>query len=203
MIQLFHAPDSRSSRLIWLLEELGAAYELVYCDIKRISGRGAPDPRNPHPEKRVPALLVDGTLVTEQAAIALYLTDLHPSALGAPVGSPERAAYLSWLAFYAGEVDPAYSVGSLYGEQLHAASVRDRTRVTGRVAAALERGPYLLGDHMTAADILVSGPFEWDGGLRESQPRILAWLARLAERPGAKAAAAKDAPPAAGETAQS
>ena len=59
MLSLFHAPDSRSSRFIWLLEELGVEHEIVYCDIPRRSGRGAPDPRNPHPEKRVPALVHD------------------------------------------------------------------------------------------------------------------------------------------------
>lgn len=75
MLKLFHNPDSRSSRFIWLLEELGIDYELNYTDIPRWSGKGAPDPANPHPDKRVPALLHDGQLVTESAAIALYLTD--------------------------------------------------------------------------------------------------------------------------------
>lgn len=115
MLTLHHNPDSRSSRFIWLLEELGAPYTLVYSTIKRLSGAGQPDAMNPHPDKRVPALVHDGQLVTEQAAIALYLTDLFPkSSLGAPAGSPERGAYLSWLAFYAGEIDVDYNMRSIY-----------------------------------------------------------------------------------------
>ena len=78
MLSLYHSPDSRSSRFIWLLEELGADYQLVYCSIMRGTGVGERDPANPHPDKRVPALVHDGALVTESAAIALYLTDLMP-----------------------------------------------------------------------------------------------------------------------------
>jgi glutathione S-transferase len=196
MLSLFHAPDSRSSRFIWLLDELGVPFEIVYCDIRRRSGRGAPDPQNPHPEKRVPALLHDGELVTEQAAIALYLTDSFPApGLGVPAGAPGRAAYLSWLAFYAGEVDPVYATRSLYGDRLDPMTERDQRRVVERVSAALNRGPYLLGDQISAADILVSGPFEWDPDLAPGNVVIAEWLERLAARPAARRALAQDAPP--------
>lgn len=80
MLTLFHSLQSRSSRMIWLLEELGADYELRYVDIPRMDGSGRPAPANPHPDKKVPALAHDGALVTESAAICLYLTDLHPEA---------------------------------------------------------------------------------------------------------------------------
>jgi len=193
MITLFHSPDSRSSRFIWLLEELGIDYELVYCDIPRRSGRGAPDPRNPHPDKRVPALSHGGQVVTEQAAIALYLTDAFPAAgLGVAVNAPERGAYLTWLAFYAGEVDAAYATRALYGDRLDPASVRAQERVVGRVRAALARGPYLLGERFTAADILVSGPFEWDAAVAPVDGDIRDWLQRLAVRPAAQRATARD-----------
>lgn len=193
MLTLYHAPNSRSSRFIWLLEELGVAHEVVYCDIARRSGRGAPDPRNPHPERRVPALLHDGQLITEQAAIALYLTDAFPAAgLGAAMGEPLRGAYLSWLAFYAGEVDPTYNARVLYGDRLDAMTTRDHDRVKARVMAALEAGPYLLGAEFSAADILVSGPFEWEATSEPAEPRIQAWLSRLSQRPAAQRAAARD-----------
>lgn len=198
MLLLYHSPDSRSSRFIWLLEELGVEHEIVYCDIRRRSGRGAPDPRNPHPDKRVPALSHDGQLVTEQAAIALYLTDTFPAAgLGVPIGMAGRAAYLSWLAFYAGEVDPVYNARSLYGDRLDPMTERDHQRVVERVSAALALGPYLLGDRISAADILVSAPFEWDPGLSLANGAIRDWLARLAARPAAQLSVARDMPPAA------
>jgi glutathione S-transferase len=196
MLTLFHAPNSRSFRFIWLLEEIGATYDIVYCNIRRRNGRGAPDARNPHPEKRVPALRHDGQVITEQAAIALYLTDFFPQAgLGAPLGSASRGAYLSWLAFHAGEADPAYVARSLYGERLDPMTMRDHHRVVERVSRALGHGPYLLGEQITAADILVSGPFEWDPEFAPQNRAIDAWLSRLAARPAAKRAAEKDADP--------
>ena len=94
MLTLFHAPWSRSGRIVWLLEEIGADYDIRYVDIFRaMTQSGARDPANLHPDGKVPALLHDDVLVTESAAVALYLTDLFPEAgLGAPVGSAERGA---------------------------------------------------------------------------------------------------------------
>jgi glutathione S-transferase len=192
MITLYHAPNSRSSRFIWLLEEIGRRYEIVYCSIVRRAG-GTADPNNAHPEKRVPALVHDGQLVTEQAAIALYLTDTFPEAgLGVTIGQKRRAAYLTWLAFYAGEVDPVYNTRWLYGDRLDRITLRDHTRVIDRVAGALASGPYLLGQQFSAADILVSGPFEGDHALVSDNARIQAWLERLRAKPAAQRAAAKD-----------
>ena len=196
MLSLYHSPDSRSSRFIWLLEELGAEFELIYCNIKRRSGRGEADPKNPHPDKRVPALLHDGQLVTESAAIALYLTDTFPAAgIGIPPGAPMRAAYLTWLAFYAGEADPAYTVRSLYEGRLDAMTERNHQRVVARVSSALKQGPYLLGDQFGAADILMSGPFEWDREFAPANVEIEEWLARITARPAARRAAGRDEPP--------
>lgn len=91
MLTLFHAPKSRSSRIIWLLEELGATYQLRLTTIPRMDGTGASDPGNPHPDKKVPALQHDDALITESAAIVLYLTDLLPAnGLGPRVGDAQR-----------------------------------------------------------------------------------------------------------------
>src|SRR5271170_47399 len=192
MLTLYHSPDSRSSRFIWLLEELGVQYQIVYCSIARRAG-GVADPNNAHPEKRVPALVHDGQLVTEQAAIAQYLTDVFPQAgLGVSIGQARRAEYLVWLAFYAGEVDPVYITRWLYGDRLDPITLRDQARVVARVTNALTHGSYLLGQNISAADILVSGPFEWDAALAGDNARIQDWLVRLNARPAAKRAAAKD-----------
>ncbi|MGY3441254.1 glutathione S-transferase family protein [Bradyrhizobium sp. USDA 4473] len=170
MLKLFHAPDSRSSRFIWLLEELGADYELVYCAIKRRSGIGTRDPSNPHPEGRVPALLHGNRLVTEQLGIALYLLELFPdSELGVPPGSDERGAFLSWLGFWASEADPAYNARMFYADRLDPTTERDSARVTARVANTLSRSPYLMGHRFTAVDLFTSGPFEWDPELADQK----------------------------------
>src|SRR2546430_17250591 len=108
MLTLYHAPKSRSSRIVWLLEELAAPYTLRIADIPRMDGTGAPDPANPHPDKKVPALVDDGVLITESIAIVQYLTDQFPAAgLGPRIGDPHRGPYLSWLAHYAGGLEPA------------------------------------------------------------------------------------------------
>src|SRR3954466_14009589 len=79
MITLYHAPQSRSSRIIWLLEELGVPYEIRPVSIFRpMTGEGVPDSANPHPDKRVPAIEHDGALVAESVAILQYLTDAFP-----------------------------------------------------------------------------------------------------------------------------
>src|SRR5690606_29280022 len=80
MIVLYHAPRSRSSRFIWLLEELGAPYRIEPVSIRRGDGSGALDTKNPHPHGKVPVVVHDGATIFESIAIALYLTDAFPDA---------------------------------------------------------------------------------------------------------------------------
>ncbi len=197
MLTLFHAPQSRSGRILWLLEEIGAPYEIEYVGIFRaLSGTGAPDPANPHPDGKVPALLHDGALVTESAAIALYLTDLFPKAgLGAPVGSPERAAYLTWLAWTAGEMEPAYW-SRIKGETDADPVARARyDAANARILAALEHGPYLMGHRFTAVDVMVGSAMLWGREFGPHSAALDSWLARISERPGNLLAAARDGTP--------
>ena len=108
MLTLFHAPNSRSGSITWLLEELGVPYETKLVNIRRSDGSGARDAANPHPHGKVPCLQHDGQRIFEIAAIMLYLTDLFPDArLGPRVGDPKRGEYLSWLAYRPGVLEPA------------------------------------------------------------------------------------------------
>ena len=110
MITLYHHPRTRSSRFIFLLEELGAPYEIHrIAKLRRPDGTGGVDPENPHPHGKSPALKDGDTLVLESTAIALYLTDKFPqNGLGPVVGDPKRGAYVTWLAYYAGVMEPAW-----------------------------------------------------------------------------------------------
>jgi glutathione S-transferase len=81
-----------------------------------------------------------------------------------------------------------------YADRLDATTERDSSRVTARVAGALAKSPYLMGERFTAIDLFTSGPFEWDPGLVDENPAITAWLGRLATRPAALQAAALDRP---------
>lgn len=193
MLTLYHSPDSRSSRFIWLLEELGADYQLVYCTIARRSGAGAPDPANPHPDKRVPALVHDGALITESTAIALYLTDLMPDkGLGPVPREPSRGAYLSWLAYYAGEMEPAFAAKISGQTKTDRFAAKAFGRVIERVDSALKPGEYLLGERFSAADILVASIFQWYGDFASPCAERDAWLEKLTARPAAKRAMEKD-----------
>src|ERR1700722_10676933 len=108
MITLFHRPKTRSSRFIFLLEELGTPYEIKLVNTLTRDGTGAVDPANPHPHGKVPTISDDGEIVFESPAIALYLTDKYPkNRLGPAVGEAGRGAYLSWLAYYTCMLEPA------------------------------------------------------------------------------------------------
>ena len=109
MITLFHHPRSRSTRFIFLLEELEAPYQIQLVTMRRSDGTGAVDLANPHPHGKVPAISDDGVVVFESPAIALYLTDRFPkNQLGPLAGQPDRGAYLSWLSYYTGVLEPAF-----------------------------------------------------------------------------------------------
>ena len=96
MLKFYHAPWSRSSGMLWLLEELGVDYDLILPDI-RAEGGAPEDYRAVQPNKKVPAIDHDGTIVTERAAITIYLADVFTEAGLAPaIGDPARAKYLTW-----------------------------------------------------------------------------------------------------------
>lgn len=194
MLTLFHAPQSRSGRIVWLMEEIGAPYEIEYVDIFRaMTGTGARDRANLHPDGKVPALLHDGALVTESAAIALYLTDLFPEAdLGAPVGSPERAAYVTWLAWTAGEMEPAYW-GKISGQTEGDPLAQKRyDAVNARILTALEHGPYLMGHRFTAVDVMIGSAMAWGRDFGPKSEMMDAWLKRISARAANLSAVAKD-----------
>ncbi|KQY85889.1 glutathione S-transferase family protein [Brevundimonas sp. Root1423] len=194
MLTLFHAPQSRSGRIVWLLEEIGADYDIRYVDIFRaMTLTGGRDPANLHPDGKVPALLHDGALVTESAAIALYLTDLHPEAdLGAPVGSPDRAAYVTWLAWTAGEMEPAFwSKISGAAETDPNAKARYDAAIA-RLMTALATGPYLMGDRFTAVDVMIASALAWGREYVPESELVDAYLERVLNRPANARAMAKD-----------
>lgn len=194
MLTLFHAPQSRSGRIVWLLEEIGADYDIRYVDIFRaMTLTGARDPANLHPDGKVPALLHDRTLVTESAAIALYLTDLHPETeLGAPVGSPERAAYVTWLAWTAGEMEPAFwsKISGAAEADLNARARYDAA--IARLMTALATGPYLMGERFTAVDVMIASALAWGREYVPESALVDAYLERALNRPANARAAGKD-----------
>ena len=196
MLKLYHSPQTRSSRMVWLLEEIAEPYEIEYLDI-RAEG-GVPESyRAVHPLKKVPALQHDGETVTESAAICLYLSDAFPKAgLGPRVGEKGRGAYLSWLAFYAGVIEPAAMVKAVgaSGFSPLSAAWGDPDTAIAHLDRTLKAGPYVLGETFTTVDVLVGSAFQWAGRLLPSGPAVDAYKERLFSRPAFQRSLAKDAP---------
>jgi glutathione S-transferase len=195
MLTLYHAPQSRSSRIVWLLEELGADYALKITTIPRLDGTGAPDPANPHPDKKVPALVDDGVLITESIAIVQYLTDKFRAAdLGPAVGDAKRGPYLSWLAYYAGVIEPVVNLefAGLADNAAMQRTFRDRAAMDRHILSGLEPGPYLLGEKFSGADVLIASMGHFARQMLPAGAVVDAYLERCNRRPALARAGAKD-----------
>ncbi len=196
-VTLFHAPNSRSAGVRILIEELHAEHELHTLDLTRQQQR-EPAYLAVNPMGKVPALLHDGALVTEQAAVYQYLAELYPEqGLVPPVGDPLRGAFLRWMVFYGSCFEPAMTDKALKREpcQPSWSPYGDFDSVVNLVQRQLEAGPWLLGERLTVADFL------WGNALADmlafqmmpATPVIEAYAARLRSRPAAKRALALDA----------
>lgn len=196
MLTLFHAPKSRSSRFIWLLEELEIPYSLKVVTIRRGDGSGTLDPANPHPHGKVPVIVDGATIVFESPAIALYLTDAFPAKrLGPVIGDPARGAYLSWLAYYGDVMEPAFMSKFMNTPVPRGTAgwvVMDEAMAY--VIQTLTARPFLAGEAFSAVDILFGSTFALFGTspLLPKSPVIDAYVKRCVERPAYARAAAKD-----------
>src|SRR5262245_47756586 len=163
MLTLYHAPRSRGIRTLWLLEALGAPYDLNTVHIRRGDGSGARDQADPHPHGKVPALVHDGRLIYETSAIALYLTDLFPQAdLGPKIGDADRGDYLSWLAYYGGVFEPALTATFLKIQHIYGTFAwAPFEEVLDHLGRTLAARPYLLGGKFSAADIVYGGSMQF------------------------------------------
>lgn len=160
MITLFHHAKTRSTRFIFLLEELEAPYQIKIVTTRTRDG-GAVDPANPHPHGKVPAISDDGVIVFESPAIALYLTDKFPkNRLGPLAGEAGRGAYLSWLSYYSGVLEPAFMSKFMNTEVPRGtAGWVPVEEAMAAVINALSPGPYFLGEQFSAADVLYGTTF--------------------------------------------
>jgi glutathione S-transferase len=189
MLTLYFSPKSRASRMLALVHEMDLQdrIRLEHVEIQRNDGSGHPDKANPHPDKKVPALRDGDTLITESLAIALYLTDMFPEAgLGPVVGDPLRGPYLTWLAYYPGVIEPVYNahVAGVGDHPVFRASFRGVPEVEARLIDTFADGrPYLLGDSLSAADLLVQSPFMWFPDGAPDDAKVKAWIDRVAARP--------------------
>jgi glutathione S-transferase len=199
-VTLYHSPNTRSSATVILLEELAAPYELRVLNMK------AGEQRQPaylaiNPMGKVPAITHGDALITEQVAIFIYLADLFPKTqLAPPIGDRLRGPYLRWLVFYAACFEPAVTDRALKREPgpPSMSPYGDFDTVLRTLVAQLARGPYMLGERFSAADVLWGTALTWMTGFKlvENLPQIAGYVERFNARPAVARARAKDAAPA-------
>jgi glutathione S-transferase len=199
MITLFHYPQTRSSRFIFLLEELGAPYQIEQVKtLASADGKISGDPGNPHPHGKVPVIRDEetGEVVYESPAIALYLTDKFPKAgLGPTVGQPGRGAYLSWLVYYGSVMEPAFmskfTNTPVPRPQAGWVPVEEAME---HVIGALSKHKWMLGESFSAVDILYGTTFAMFGKspMMPKSEVIDLYVKHVTERPALARAQAKD-----------
>ncbi len=203
MIIVHHLNESRSQRILWLLEELGAAYEIRQYERDKTTRLAPPELAAVHPLGKSP-LITDGDItVHESGAIIDYLVRrygeerLQPNRL-----SKEYEQYVQWLHYAEGSAMLPLML-KMYVARLGNAGAPLQPRIDGEIAnhlgyvnAALAGRAYLLGDVFTAADVQMSFVGEVAGsfGLRGGYPNLDAWVQRLHDRPAFQQAMQKGGP---------
>lgn len=207
MIVVNHLNNSRSQRVLWLLEELGAEYEIRKYQRDPKTMLAPPELKQVHPLGKSPVITDQGLTIAESGAIIEYLVERYGGGrLVPPAGSPERLRYTYWLHFAEGSAQPFLLLKLIFGRVATAPMpffVRPVAKaISGRaissfiqpnidrqldyMEAELGKSPWFAGSEFTAADVQMSFPLEaatMRGGLDERRPRLMAFLKRIHERP--------------------
>jgi glutathione S-transferase len=180
-----------------MLEEIGEPYDIELLSLTE-GDQQKPDYLAVNPMGKVPALRHGDTVITEVAAICTYLADEFPKAnLSIPIGTPRRGTYLKWLFFGPGCFESAViDRAAPRKEEARRAMLGygDFDTTMNVVAKAVEKGPYLMGEQFTAADVVIGSNVRWGTifKLVPERPEFAAYAARLAARPAVERAKAKD-----------
>jgi glutathione S-transferase len=196
-VTLFHSPNTRSTGALTLLEELGADYKLHVLN-QKIGEQRMPEYLAINPMGKVPAVMHNGALITEQVAVYLYLADLYADkGLAPPIGDPLRGPYLRWMVYYGSCFEPAVVDKAQKREPAPQgmSPYGDFDTMLKTLTNQLGKGPYILGEKFSAADVLWGSALTWITmfGLVEATPVIKVYVERANARPAVARARAKDA----------
>jgi len=187
MIQLYWSPRSRSFSSLWLLEEAGLPYERVLTDITS-GAQKKPEFLQVNPMGKVPALRDGEAVLGEAAAICAYIADRYPETKLAPAASdPRRARYLQWLFFGPSCIEPALiQIFTKLDVPSSTAAWGSAKQVFDVLDSALAKGPWIIGEEFSAADIVIGSGLNF--AIRAfkmvpSRPSFDAYLQRCTERP--------------------
>ena len=217
MIIVHHLNNSRSQRVLWLLEELGLPYEIKHYQREK-SGLAPKSLEAVHPLGKSPVISEDGATVAESGAILEYLVERHGNGrLAPPLGTPERLRYAYWMHYAEGSAMPPLLMKLVF-DRLEtspmpffvkpiakgiAAKVKSAfitpniTRHLDFMEASLKDGPWFAGREFSAADIQISFPVEAAAaraGLDASRPRLMDFLKRIHARPAYQLALERGGP---------
>jgi glutathione S-transferase len=156
MMKLYWSPRTRSFSGLWMMEEAGQPYERVLTDIST-GAQKKPEFLAVNPMGKVPALQDGDATLAEQSAICAYVAERCPEAkLAPPVGDARRAQYLYWLFFAPGCIEPAIlQIATKLQISPVQAGWGEANQVFDVLERAVDKGPWLLGEQFTAADVMI------------------------------------------------
>ncbi|TWC01028.1 glutathione S-transferase [Bradyrhizobium macuxiense] len=187
MIKLYWSPRSRSFSAIWLLEESGLAYERVLTDIST-GAQKSPEFLKINPMGKVPALTDGDAQLAEAAAICAYIADRYPETKLAPATTdPKRARYLQWLFFSPSCIEPALiQLFTKLEVPTSTAAWGSAAQVFDVLDAELQKGPWILGEQFSAADIAIGAGLNFAVRIFKMvppRPSFEAYIDRCVTRP--------------------
>ncbi len=195
-IILRHHPFSRAANVVWMLEEVGVPYELRYVDFAAGEHK-ADEHRGLNAMGKLPVLIDDDAVISESAAIGVYLADRYSSGDLAPaLDDPARGPYLRWCFYGPSVVEPCCMAhASKWEYRAASAGFGTYESLLDTLERGIGDGPWLLGDRFTMADVVLGGTvrFMLQFKMLEARPRFTEYAERLSARPAAVAAAAVNA----------
>jgi glutathione S-transferase len=192
MILVHHLEDSRSQRILWLLEELGLPYDVRRYERDPKTMLAPPELKAVHPLGKAPVVEDGGRVIVETGAIVEYLVEKADGRLGAPPHRDAALRYRHFLHYAEGSMMPpllAILVVSRLGPLGWPAKATVQGLLSGHLdwlETELATRPWFAGDSFTAADVMMSFPLEaarQRAGLDESRPHLIDWLERIHARP--------------------
>ena len=191
---LHYHPYSRAAGTLWALEEAGQPYELKVVDITK-GAQKRPEFVAINPMGKLPTLVDGDVVVTEAAAICLYLADRYAPALAPKPDSPQRGTYLRWSFFAPGVIEPAVMAkGAGWEVKEVSAGWGSYASMIAAAESAIARGPFVLGEEFSMADVVFGGTLRFmiDFKQIEPSPAFSAYVRRLNARPAYQRADARN-----------
>jgi len=195
-VVLYHHPYSRAANVVWMLEEAGAPYELRWVDILA-GAQKAPEFLALNPMGKLPVIQDGDALVSESAAIGLYLADRYaPGRLAPALDDPARGPYLRWALFAPSVIEPAAAAkpsGGAFKEG--AVGWGTYENMVAATESAVRTGPYLLGERFTMADVIFGGTLRYMLMFKmiDPKPAFASYVERLDARPAFQRSSSRNA----------